>query len=315
MNNNNITKLIAAMTLCVACAPAVGAQDYTPDFLKNRAQKTPVKRFAVKLHDAIGIGNAVSMSSDMMNLQGKSSSNYLGIDLGYTFWHNRANQFEINLGVGYRTINSTPEITNLEYSYNAPATADIDEETYKRFYEISDLKQKVTASYFSLPIYFEYRNDLKSWLRIYVDLGAEIDFNINSKFSSVTGNASAYGVYPQYGDLKIEEPWLNGFGEVDFDKATTGMSSVSPAVISLLAGVGLEAKIYDPVWINVGLRYNLGFSNIFRSKYTGESSFNSENAPLTYTIRDGEYVQPLTYYAKKSSLSLFSINVGISFRF
>lgn len=143
----------------------------------------------------------------------------------------------------------------------------------------------------------------------------EFDFNLSSKFSSASGSATTYGMFPEYDDIIIDEPWLDGFGDVDFEKITTGSSSVSPVVMSLLAGVGLEFKIYDPVWLNVGLRYNAGFGNIFRSKYTAGESFTAESAPISYTVADGEYVNPLTYYAKKSPFSLFSVNFGISFRF
>ena len=83
----------------------------------------------------------------------------------------------------------------------------------------------------------------------------------------------------------------------------------------MLMGAGLEGRISGPLWINVGIKYNLGFSNIFKGTYKEGEAFTMDNAPVTYTVAENEKVEPYTNYFTKSKLSMFSLNVGLSLKF
>ena len=84
---------------------------------------------------------------------------------------------------------------------------------------------------------------------------------------------------------------------------------------SILLGAGLEAKISGPLWVNVGVKYNAGMNNIFKCNYNPGEEFTSQNAPVTYTVDEGEKVNPFTNYLTGSKLSMFSLNAGLSLKF
>lgn len=315
MKATRLVKTLICLCICTACVQDAAAQD-SRTTAPDKAARAPKKRFAVKIHDAVGLGGAVATSSKIIDVKTGSSSNCFGLDLGYTFWQNATNQIEVNLGVGYRTLNVSPRLHDFRYSYMAGPAADMDHETYIRHYDIRELSQKLAASYLAIPIYLEYRVDIKKWLRFYVDLGAEMNFKSTNSFKG-SGDAYVYGVYPQYDDLVIDEPWLNGFGQVSLDGVSYEKSKVAATFVSIMAGVGLEARIYDPLWFNLGVRYNASPANLFlqNRNLPADSQISETTAPVTYTVQDGETVKSLADYFLKSKLSVFSLNLGLTIRF
>ena len=315
MKNNKALKYIIGLCFCVAWVPQLGAQGYSAPS-GGKASYNSKKKFSVKIHDAIGLGSAVATTPKIIDVKTGSTTNYFGLDLGFTFWQNMTNQFEINLGVGYRTLNVSPKLHDFNYSYSAGPAADMDENTYLRNYEIKELDQKLTAAYLTVPLYLEYRVDIKKWLKFYVDFGAEMNFKSTNGFRG-SGSAYVYGVYPQYDDLKIAEPWLNGFGDVSLDDVAYEKSKISATFVSILAGIGVEARIYDPLWFNLGVRYNASPANLFleNKNLPAGSQINDVTAPVTYTVQGGETVKSLADYYVKSKLSVFSLNIGLTLRF
>lgn len=302
MKNITIYKLIFASL-------AIGGVLIGSDEMK--AQK-----FAIKPYADLGVGSAMSLKSDMP-LSTKSSSNTsFGVDFGYTFWRKGGNSLEANIGLGYSVANLKLGIDNLSYRYEAPAAADMDGDTYIRYYqyELTGMQQKINLGYFNIPIYLTYGYQFGERIGLHADLGFRFGFKCASKLSSVSGMVESYGVYPEYDDLLIDDSWLNGFGESDLADAKRGDVDANGFNASLMVGAGLDVLIAGPVWLNLGVRYDCGFTNSFKHLYDG-GAYTYENAPVSYTVAEGQEVKPLTGYLNSSKLSPFSIHAGLTIKF
>ena len=272
-------------------------------------------KFIIKASADIGFGNAINLQSAIPLSSHKVSANNFGIDFGYNVWQNEKNSFNINLGIGYMPISLKFNTANLSFNYQAPASADMDGNTYNRYYDLTTMAQEIRTDFLTLPIYLGYSYNITRWLGVYLNLGTTLGFKTSTKFNSVSGEGYVYGIYPQYGDLKIEATYLNGFGNMNLVSAQKAPVTANGFSASLLAGAGLEGHIAGPLWVNVGVKYNMGFNDIYKNTYTVGEIFTDQNAPVTYTTTEGEFVNPMTNYLTKSKLSMFSLNVGLSLKF
>ncbi|MCH5221355.1 MAG: outer membrane beta-barrel protein [Muribaculaceae bacterium] len=275
------------------------------------------QKFAVKASGDIGLGNALSLSSDLPGLTTKSSSNAFGVDFGYTFWQKGNNSLAANIGLGYRMASATFDVSGFEYNYAAPAAADNDGNPYQRYTSLSDVNQKVDMGYLNIPVYLQYQYRITNWLGVHADLGFGLGFKCAGKVSSTKGKAYSYGVYPEYDNLLIDADYLNDFGNRDLANAKVGATDIKGFSASILAGAGFEFYVGGPVSIDLGLRYNAGLTGVFGSKYAfgTTSKITHENAPVTYTVADGQQIKALSSYSTKSHLNPFSLHIGVNVRF
>ena len=125
--------------------------------------------------------------------------NNFGLDLGYNIWKNKRNRISLNIGVGINPFNITLRSSNLSFNYQALPTADMDGNTYIRYYDLNALNQDIKATLVTLPVYFGYNFHIKHWLAVYAILGVSFGFKSGSDFKSVSGNGYVYGIYPEYG--------------------------------------------------------------------------------------------------------------------
>lgn len=274
-------------------------------------------KFIIKAYADVGFGNTINAESEIPLTSKKFNGNNFGIDFGYNVWQNKRNSISINLGVGINPYSITLRRSDFSFNYQAPAAADMDGNSYIRYYDLNTLNQDIKATLITLPIYMGYTYRIKHWLAVYANLGVTLGFKAGANFKSVTGDGTVYGVYPEYGDLKIEESYLNGFGNITLGNFGRNPVQVNGFTASLLTGIGIEGRISGPLWVNVGLKYNIGFNNIFKNNktYTSGASLTEENSPITYTVAEGEKVNPITDYFTKSKLNLFTLNVGLSLKF
>jgi len=130
----------------------------------------------------------------------------------------------------------------------------MDGESYIRYYELGNLHQKAQLGRISIPIYLSYAYRCNHWLGVHADFGVRIGFKTSSELSSVNGDAYSYGVYPQYDNLKIEDSYLNDFGQNDFITAQGLTPEVNSFSVSILIGVGAEFRIYGPLAADISLK-------------------------------------------------------------
>ena len=273
------------------------------------------QRFSLKPHASIGLNKPLNIESELPLTGDKASSNEYGVDFGYAFWQKGGNSLGINVGVNYRQASLKMTATDLSYHYQAPPVADVDGNTYIRYYEVKGMEQKINAGFIEIPVYLDYSYRITDWLGVYADAGVAFGFKCNASMKSVTGNIDTYGVYPEYEDIIIDDPYLNGFGQSSLTDAQKGNVYAKSFMASLKVGAGLEARIYGPLWFDVGVGYNYSFTNMFDKMMSADGKFNAQNAPVTYTVAEGETVAPITGYFTNSRLSGLSLNLGFSIKF
>lgn len=272
------------------------------------------QKFALKPYADIGVGSAMSIKSDIPFKSKSSSNTSFGLDFGYSFWKKGGNSLEVNIGLGYSITNIKLGVGELDFSYNAPASADEDGNPYVRYYNLSGMEQKLNLGYLNLPIYLTYGYQFSHRIAVNADLGLRFGFKSSARMKSLSGTAKSYGVYPEYDDLVIDAPWLNGFGETDLSEAKHGKIEVNSFYASLFLGAAFDVYLGGPVWLNLGVRYDCGFNNLLKKVYEN-GSYTSETAPVTYTVSEGQQVKPLSGYLTSSKLSPFSIHAGLIFKF
>ena len=280
-------------------------------------QRAEAKDMAVKMYGDIGLTKAPSLTVGLPGMTTKGSSHAFGVDFGYTFWKQGPNSLEANIGIGYRLASSTFSIDKLSYEYSAPASADEDGNPYQRHTTLTDVNQKINLGYLNIPIYLQYQYRATKWLGIHADVGFGLGFKCIGKIGSTTGIANSYGVYQEYNQLVIKANYLNDFGETFLDEAKEGKADIKGFNASVMAGVGFEFYIANPVSIDLGIRYHAGLTDVFAGHYDigSTSQFTAETAPLTYTVAGGQQVKALSDYVTKSRLNPFSLHVGINLRF
>lgn len=280
-------------------------------------QTSNAQKYAVKAYGDIGLGNAMTLSSGLAGMTTKSSSNAFGVDFGYTFWKKANNSLEANIGLGYRMASATFNVPNLEYNYAAPASADEDGNSYRRYTSISDINQKIDMGYFNIPIYLQYQYRITKWLGAHAYFGFGLGFKCSGKAGSTSGSADTYGVYPEYDNLVIDADYLNDFGLRNLANAKVGEAEIKSFSASIMAGAGFEFYVGGPVSIDLGVKYNAGLTNVFGNRYSigSISAITSENAPVTYTVTQGQQVKALSDYVTKSHLSPFSMHIGVNVKF
>lgn len=286
-------------------------------FLPVISQQAAGRDMAVKMYGDIGLTKAPSLTVGLPAVETKGSSHAFGVDFGYTFWKQGPQSLEANIGIGYRLASSTFIIDELSYEYSAPASADEDGNPYRRFTTLSDLHQTASLGYLSIPVYLQYQYRVTNWLGVHADLGFGLGFRCRGSIGDVRGSATTYGVYPEYDDLVIKADYLNDFGEHSLTSTGTGNARMKGFSASVMAGIGFEFYVAEPVSFDLGIQYNAGLTDVFTGSYNipAADALSAETAPLTYTVSGGSQLKPLTDYVTKSRLNPLSLRIGINLRF
>lgn len=311
------------MAACGAVAPQAMAQTVVEvtevDVVEvvEIQQEAKQPKFAIKAYDNIGLGKAMSVTEGHEAQKTSSNYNAFGLDFGYTFFRKGPSSLEANIGVGYYSAGATFRLDDMSYHYNAPAIADEDGNEYIRYYELSNFKQKANLGYFSVPIYLEYQYKPLKWLGLHAEVGVGLGFKIHGNTGKTTGTATAWGVFPEYDDLLIDQDYLDDFGTRKLSQASSDNANLKGFAASIMCGAGFEFYAYEPVSFEVGVRYNYGLTNTYGGKYKidGNSNFTADNAPVTYTVAGGTQVKSLGDYTTKSRLSPLSLHLGVNVRF
>ncbi len=282
--------------------------------LSAGAQSSTDEKFSVKASADIGLGRAMNPDYALPNISAKSSSSDFGVYFGWTFWQQREHSLEANIGLRYGRTSLKARLSELDYNYSAPAAADMDNEPYIRYYELDDLNQKILTGRLSIPIYLTYHYRINDRFSVHALAGMKIGFNVSSKIGRSGGNVFSYGVYPQYDDLLIDASYMNCFGNSTLDAAHTLKPDTNSATFSLLAGVGAEVRIWGPISADLTFKYEGAVSNIYKTA-SGLNTLTAANAPVTYTVADGQQVAPLSRYLTSSKLSRFSCAISLIYRF
>ena len=275
-------------------------------------------RWRVRPYADISMGGLFKVDAPD-GINSSSSGMSLGVDLGYVIPSRGKVKVGIFTGFGMSTGKVDLDAASINYFYEAGPAADMDADSYIRHYELSDVKQSIKMSHFTIPLYADIELRASRRFSVYAQAGIKAYFNAGSKIDKYTGSVYSYGVYPQYDNLRLDDAWLNGFGDGELsvdqihdDGLFKGFSA------DLLLGLGVRVKIYGPLSLDLGLSYMNPLIDRIDSK--GLSSLPSgsvaeSDAPVTYTVAGGTISSnPLSNYCDIKSNPL-RIKAGLTFRF
>ena len=294
---------IAAMLLL--CTPLVGAQSQVPE-----------SKYSIKAYTNIGLGNAYTVSSAVNGVAlDKSSDTSFGVDFRYRFWQKNNLSCGINAGLGYAVGNQTVKIDNLKFNYAAGADADMDGDTYLRYTELSKARQKVSLGELAIPMYVDFNWQFSQRVSLYANTGLTFRFSTMARANDVTGSCNIYGIYPKYDNLKMDDEWLNDFGDHSLSGASVEKPQQNSLTMGVMGGAGLRIWIYGQLLFECGLNYHYGFMNRLKSGNFADGSVTADNALVTYTVANGRTVKSFSSAFNKNKLSILSLNLGLILSF
>lgn len=277
------------------------------------------RRFIIKPRVNISLGKSFNIDDSNPLIDVKSSSMEFGVDFGYVL--PMKGNFKINVlaGLGYSTGKIELETPELNYNYQAGANADMDGVPYTRYYELSNLNQKISLGHLVIPIYADFEYRFGKIVSAFAQVGVRMYANAGSKVDNFSGSMYSYGVYPEYDDLMINAPYMNDFGHSTFDANSITNLQMNGMSLDGFFGLGIRAKLYGPLSIEAGINYQMGFMNMISVEGNpgtlSSGSITESQALATYTVAGGTNIHSLTDYVGDIKRSSLKLNVGLIFKF
>lgn len=278
------------------------------------AQNSRTENFVVRANADMSLGEALVTDYVLAGISSKTKSYNYGVDFGWIFWQYKRHSLDANIGIGFSQISMNFDCPKMDFSYSAPPAADMDNESYIRYCELSNLHQKIESLRLMVPVYLNYRFQISKVFSVHALLGYKFGFNATSKIAEANGDVFSYGIYPQYDNLMIDAPYMNEFGESVVNADQTAKPKPNKPTASLLTGVGAEARIWGPLSVGITFKYEWAMNEGFKPAISNGASFNEFNAPVTYTVAEGQKVTPLTNYLSAKT-SHFSAGLSLICRF
>jgi len=241
-----------------------------------------------------------------------------GLDLGYFFPSKGSVKVGMFAGIAFSKSKFGLTTDDFSYNYLAPSSADMDGDTYYRYYQLSNVEQSLKLTDLVVPFYFDFDFRFSHSFSLFLDLGIKAHFNLNKKtVTSLTSDT--HGVYPAYDNLLIAETWLNNFGSHQLNESNSNPDLKINTVVDAFAGVGFRMKIYGPISVEAGLRYQYGFMDYIKNDdeplTLNSGSILESSAFVTYTVDGGEKVNDLTKAFSSVKHNALKLNVGLTYKF
>lgn len=279
------------------------------------AQSEDNEKFVIKATANMGIGKALELSSALSGMSYDSSSSDYGIDFGMTIWHHKPHSLQANIGLGYGLTTVNASLPEMHFQYDAPPEADMDMDTYIRCTDLDGMYQKTKSQRIILPLYVDYGYKFSKVFSLHALFGFKFAYNFSTKATKASGNLFNYGIYPQYDNLMIDAPYMNEFGASVISAKMVNKPKTNSVTAAFLAGIGAEFHIWGPLSVDASLRYEGSMCDLFKSANSEILEFYSSNAPVTYTVAEGQRATPLPSYFSVSKMRQFSYSISLLYRF
>lgn len=284
--------------------------------------KYHIRRFRLKPHVDIGLGNTLSVENKSFYNGSSSTTNSFGIEIGYIFPSKRKITAGFYTGLGFS--NSSLNLSYYRDLYSYTTTQDIDGDTYERIYEKLSLRQRTNNRELCVPIYMDFDWRISRWISSYVDLGLSLNLNLSMSANTFSGSAeNVHGLYSKYDNLYLDHHWgYNGFTQELYlsktDLCEGERISVKKFVPEVLLGAGFRFNIpRTTLAIDFGLRYQKAFNDII----TIAKNYHSEmyNGKIIYNEINGtsssEHVHDLMENAGGISRNYLKLSFGLILKF
>ena len=260
----------------------------------------------------------IQLATDKINAT--SSSNEFAVDFGYVFPSSTKLKTGLFLGVGASMNNIKFNSESFEYSTETDGNADIDGDTYTRYYSLKDVKQEFSTLDIVIPFYVDLEYRFSQWFSMYMDLGAKAYLNMEATMEHFEGKYSTYGVYPKYDNLMLDErSGINGFTNNGVLSEENLVNELTPESFSIDAfgSLGFRATIVKGLQLNCGVSYQMGL-NDYVAPYENavDGSKFLRNALVNYTTADNrENIRNLVEAATSIKRQSLKLNVGLILKF
>lgn len=233
-----------------------------PDPMCNRLSLTykPL-RWRLKPHYDMSIGDYYNLGEVPNGMTATMSGSEFGLDIGYIFPSKGRFKVGLFFGAGYAMSKLNLTANNMSFVTSEPE--DVDGDSYERHSTVEGLAQKFEIKNIVVPIYLDFEYRFHTYVSAFFRLGAKAYVNVGSSASIEGGSVTAYGVYPQYGDLVIAENYMNGFGTHSLTDAVFEEDpTFNTASFDAFGGIGVRAKIVGPLSIEAGVNYQYGITDV-----------------------------------------------------
>jgi hypothetical protein len=288
------------------------------------------RRWRVHPHFDLPVGGYYKLSTTDSNIETKSSGTEFGVDFGYTIPSKGFVKLSVNLGLGIATSKFDLSAPAWNYSYLASGEADVDGDTYTRYYEMGATSQSNSLSHLGIPIYVDADFNLSRIVSVYAQVGLKGYMKIIDKIKDYNSSEYIYGIYPQYDNLRLDEHWLqndgtpfNGFGHRDITLNDVSDPSFHAKGFSmdLFGGFGVRLKPFKtlPLAFELGMQYQTSMSDIIEIDENGldlsTGNVMSRQTINSFTINGGENRKLLSNGLSSMKRSHLKLNIGLIYRF
>jgi hypothetical protein len=280
------------------------------------------RHFRFKPHVEFSLGGYYKTNgSSVPYLETKSKDFTYGFDLGYTFPTKGKVRVGIFSGIGLSSSEVRFSIDSLNYSYNASPYLDVDGDYYIRHYEVRNMKQTINLKTVMLPVYLDFDVLFSKRFSAYLNIGAKAYFKLSNKVSSEL-EAYKYGVYPLYGNLRLDEKWgYNRFGLEKLGNESQERDFVRVKnTIDAFAGGGFRFLLYRQVYLDLGVQYQFTVSQtpIDMPHETISLRANGAFTPspiVDYSSKGKERIHSVTGNFDGIKRNTLKLNVGLMLKF
>ena len=279
------------------------------------------RRFRIKPHVDISMGGYYELKGTKVPYLGmKSKDVTFGFDVGYTFPSKSIVRTGIYTGIALSSSEVNYAIDNLNYKYNAGPNLDVDGDSYTRYYQVRNMKQDINLKTLVVPVYLDLDFLISKYFSAYLNVGAKAYINLSNTVSSNL-DVYKYGVYPSYGNLRIDETWLNNFGQEQLGNESQQRNFVKETnSLDAFVGGGFRVLLYRQLYFDLGFNYQMTVyntpismpnENVSLQPYGGTTKF-----PLIEYLPEGkERIHSITSNFEGLKRKAFKLNIGLMIKF
>lgn len=280
-------------------------------------------RWRAKVYGGMSLGDFYKLSDTDNKLNVSSSELSMGLDLGYILPMKGKVKLGIFVGAGYSMAKMKYGLDALNYHYRASASADYDRDTYTRYYEIKNINQTLKFNSLIIPVYLDLDFHVAKRFSIYAQAGAKGYMKMSESIGEITGEIYTYGIYPQYGNLRLNEQWDNRqFGNKSISDQNLSESdnlNVKSFSFDVFGGLGVRVQLFGPLVLDLGASYQMGITDFISNSGDlvkvngGEVSENT--ALISYTTDGGEKLRSLSGTISSVKRQCLKLHFGLMFKF
>jgi len=182
-----------------------------------------------------------------------SSAYSLGLFADYYL----SSKYAVSLGVDYYTLNSNFNTKYDNGTNNNLSKTDVDNDDYY-LYVNSDLIEKNTIKFISIPLKFKYRHKLYNDMSFYASLGFSTSYVLSS-VSAVNGKSFHSAWYEKY-NLLVDEAETYNLGEYNYNE--TYDFKIAKLFFSGIAEAGISIPLKKSAYLNFGVGISHSISNL-----------------------------------------------------